>query len=43
MKKYVEPDLIVIALDQRDVVTVSDATVEDGVGFDGYDFDGVWL
>lgn len=43
MKKYVGPNVIVVLLDKRDVVTVSDATLASGVGFDGYDFGGTWL
>lgn len=43
MKKYVEPDVIVVLLDKRDVVAASNPTIQEGLSFDGYDFGGVWL
>jgi len=43
MRKYVAPDVSVVPFDQSDVITASNTTNQEGLGFDGYDFGGTWL
>ena len=43
MRKYVEPDVLVVLLEQNDVVTVSNPTAEGGLELENYDHNGNWL
>lgn len=45
MRKYVEPNVDVILMEERDVVVASGAGAanQEGLNFDGYDYGGNWL